>query len=530
MTMMSTTTKTMADLDKHDYRPFLRKVQDEFDRVTQDLQNSQRLFMTGVPRDLLMTTFLAGLPAELRQEYTCNCCRQFLSQFGSIVRVGDSGEIQSVLWSNPAWFPPIYRQAIRDMKNQVEQHAIEDVVMVDKRVLGTPVTGDWEHMHVLVPQHLLTRRRGTLQLSQMQAEKREDTRMLRRLLEYQISEVAAVHTLLSSDKLYRAGRHVEWAAWLLDVRKQLDKIRDLRARDRYLWLKASEAPQGWCHLGSSMVGLLLQGVKEGKTGQELANLYSQLMDPLQYRRPSAAPKSGAIDRAEKLVQELGLARSFERRFAQLDDCQKLWWPKEQEVTGGVFGHLRKKVYDSPKVQLTESSTITWSRFRRTVLPTALEIQLVKQAHGYVFTAPVHPDSPNLLQWDNSVSWYTRVGGLVASELTVRPGRVRAVILFPFMWEHEDWHQHQGRGVLFAVEGAQDHGPNSSSALFPEHLRSEFHEIRSVVEAHSRSSRVQGSQEGAVIGPAVREGNTAGPVTLDVRTEGGVNRYVIDRWD
>ena len=525
--MMTTTnmTEPKKDSSDHDYKHFLKRIQEVFDESTQDLENSRRLFLTSVPRGHLMATFLPGLPAELRQFYTCNCCGQFLDRFGALVRVNDAGEVQSVLWSNPGDFPPIFQEAVRRMKELVERQAIEDVFMTDAKVLGTPVTGSWEHMSVQIGQKFRTKRRGILQLSQMQAEKREDVRMLRGILEYRVDEVAAVHAMLNSDKLYRASRHLDWAEWLLGVRKQLEETRHSEIRNRILWLRASEAPQGWCHIGSSMVGLLLQGVREGKTGQELADLYSQLMNPLQYQRPTAAPKSGAIDRAEKVVQELGLARSFERRFARLEDCQTLWRPREEEPEGGMFGHLRKKEA-SPELQLTETTRITWNRFRRTILPTALEIRLVERAQGYAFTAPAHPDSPNLFQWGNPIAWYTR-----STAFLVSPGRVRAIILFPFMWENEERFRHQTPGVLFAVEGAQDPGPHDSSALFPEFLRSEFHEIRSVVEAHSKSTRLQGDQDGAVVGPAIREGfGGHSIVTLQVRSEGGVSRYVIDRWD
>jgi hypothetical protein len=68
-----------------------------------------------------------------------------------------------------------------------------------------------------------------------------------------------------------------------------------------------------------MIGTLLEDIHVGLPFDDFKAKFAAKMHPLQYQRPQAAPKVGAIAQAEKLVEQLGIVRSLKRRFARLDD-------------------------------------------------------------------------------------------------------------------------------------------------------------------------------------------------------------------
>jgi hypothetical protein len=127
------------------------------------------------------------------------------------------------------------------------------------------------------------------------------------------------------------------------------------------------------------------------------------MHPLQYQRPQAAPTSGNIERAEKLVEKLGIQRSLERRFARLGEIQTIWKPTEEvkHEGNGVFSHIKpKNKNEIPKMELPPIK-MTWRKFCETVLPSAKGIEFyVNGVDNYsaILTA-VHEDAPPILQWE-----------------------------------------------------------------------------------------------------------------------------------
>jgi len=126
--------------------------------------------------------------------------------------------------------------------------------------------------------------------------------------------------------------------------------------------------------------------------------------------------------AEKLFAELGLAPALGRRYAKLAEIPKagmIWQPTAQKAApaGGVFSHLRTKQEPQPEVTVAGATTMTWSKFVRTVLPTAQKIEAKVPTSLDRFAALVtaqNEDAPTILQWDredsrNPFSWYYKAG-------------------------------------------------------------------------------------------------------------------------
>jgi hypothetical protein len=107
--------------------------------------------------------------------------------------------------------------------------------------------------------------------------------------------------------------------------------------------------------------------------------------------------------------------------------------------------------------------------------------------------------------------------------------VSAVCLMPSMWGPEPQRfEHQGQGVMFLLEGARE-TRKPSACLFPETLKSEFHGIRSVIEAYSQAATLEGMEEATACGLALTKG-AAWSHVFRVTSAGRTVDYRLDRWD
>ena len=192
----------------------------------------------------LWPIFLANIPAQLQQNYTCNSCRHFVERFGSLVAIDESGRASSALWADVA--PAGFELAFRRMAEAATQAEIAGVLVPATPMLGTPfspptATGKvWTHFAVGVPQ---AHAHPLLSASQVQAERREDHHMLARgLAEFPQELVERAHALLTSGTLYRSEKCIGVAAWLLALHQQLAGVKSARQKDALIWKAAALPP------------------------------------------------------------------------------------------------------------------------------------------------------------------------------------------------------------------------------------------------------------------------------------------------
>jgi hypothetical protein len=525
---------TAQTFDHDDYQPMLAAVRDHFAPIADG-----PLFTTDATD--LWPTFLGALPAELRQQHTCHACRHFVERYGGLVAITPTFE------AYPAMFgagPGVYGVALAAVAERVRRAKVTGVFVSSLLHWGTSKTpstkapgGAWHHLAV-------TPAKGQVyaglvkKAHEVAAERREDYAMLcRALADFDERTIAAALAMVRAEALYRVEKVADRIEWLADLHA---KRRTLKgpARDHATWLAVATAPAGWCHVRSSVVGSLLEDLEAGISPEAAGKKFAAKLQPLQYRRPTAPPSDGAIAQAEKVVAALGAAGALDRRFARLDDLRPLWTPaprRPADASGGVFGHLRAPDHVE---MVVKAPPMTWTKFARTVLPdaTAMRCQVPASGAFYGLVTAAKADAPPILQWDrddarNPVSWYTYPHGAPANRWNLRAGSlvpVTAVTLLPFQWPPASC-DHHGAGAVFILEGCRETQP-AGNALFPEILRSEFHGIRSVIEAYSRRATLGGADEASACGLAIRSTHTPAIEVQVTAPSGIVTAYTIDRWE
>lgn len=493
--------------------------------------------------DALWNAYIGNIRPERRQQYNCRTCERFIKKYGGLVNIDTDGTAVSVMWPIGMDVPELFRDSVDAMRSLAERAKVTGIFLSSEKMWGTPRTGDWTHIHGC-PMPSMTYTASPLKTAdQAMAEKLEEYKMLiHGLGDYAPAVVDQALRVLRGEAVYRSEKALGVAEWLHDLQGRLG-LKCGQQRSNIIWLAVATAPVGFCHIRSTIISTLLDDIIAGQPFESIARRWAEKLHPLQYQRPTAAPSIGAIEQAEKIVEKLGLARSFDRRYATLADVQETLWVNapidtEPPKARGVFDHLKADKQKVADLQLP-AVTVTWDKFKRTVLPHSLSMQIAIPSHGpfYGLVTASDPESPAIIQWDdnvrrNPVSWYFYNNGSSAhgwSLIGGQWGNVTSVFAAPHSWDGREM-GHQGESVFFSVLGCKDiNGSKCGLALFPEILKAEFHGIRSVIEAHSAKGSLKGVEKGDANGLAFQKGSPQ-QLTLRVKTSGGMATYRLDRWD
>ena len=519
--MAQTATTQLESNSGHQYDQWLVDIQERYAAL------DGPVFMTA--SEGLWEAYLDSFPLSERQFHNCSACRHFIRRYGGLVSIDEKGRTVPVVW-NEKVVSAAYQPGAAAMAAIVRRAKVRGVLLSRSSIVGQPRTGDWTHFALELRGESVHESPAKTAFQAM-AEKAEDHRnVMRALADFSPDVLSQALRVLESEALYRAEKVLGPARWLSDLHAACANGN----RSNIVWRWVARAPAGFCHPRASMIGTLIEDIASGMDFDTVSRRFKSKMSPLQYRRPQAAPAAATIAQAEALVEKLGIKRSLERRFARLDELQTVWRPAEptETPTGGVFAHLKPRdAKPSLSMDIAEQQ-ITWEKFARVVLPQATAIDTLVPYCG-AFTAivtAVHADAPPILQWDterqrNPCSLYLYVRGSMAHQWGLSANewrRATAITLRPSMWFGANCHH--GRDAILILDGARDSNPQSL-ALFPETLKSELHSVRSVVEAHSRSGKLLGSEEASACGLII--------VNAHVRVadaSGNRARYHIDRWD
>lgn len=483
----------------------------------------------------LWEAYLSAFPASERQYHNCGSCKRFIEVYGGLVTILADGSTRSAIWSDDESLSEHERNAIAAILRAGRAAKVTGPFLSKESTWGWTPPSEWIHLHVTPPPSIVYKS-NALTAGQAMAEKREDFKNVRRALgEFTAPMVNQALALLRSEALFRSEKVVGAAQWLSDLHAALDAAPKHR-RDNVLWRFVALAPAGFCHPRSSMIGTLLDDIAAGVSFEEAARKFRIKMDPSHYQRPQAAPSAGAIQAAEKLVEKLGIAPSLRRRFARLDELQTVWFAKpidKETEAVGVFGHLQPKVVAPAPSMVAPAQNITWEKFARTVLPTTTVIEAnvpAQRASLFAILTAYDTEAPPILQWDaperrNPFSWYTYQSGSPASQWAITGGwnKVTAITLQPSMWN--GGFGHQSKGAVLILDGCKDTKTDQGNALFPEILKAELHGARSVIEAYSKTAKIEGYLEASACGLLIPGAHVRVTDGHGVKTE-----WRVDRWD
>lgn len=487
------------------------------------------------PTQDLFGIYLSNLSPDIRQEHNCRSCKHFFERFGGLAVLDKDANLLSAVWPEKVSKP--YQKAATALRIAVEACGVEGVFLSKDNVLGTPTNryalGQTYH-HLWIP-NLDMFQSLTQSADQKMAEKLMDFHTMRTAMSEWSKE--SVKTLVHFLRTQGDVKSIGQAEWLLRLHEQDETFEGVLKMNAF-WRVIATAPAGFLHPKAGIVGSVLDDITAGYSEGAIASRFKEKMDPTVYQRPTTVT-SGNIAQAEKIVSQLGIEKAFRRRYARLDECEVLWqsgWKsKEQKAATykGVFSGLKPTAPQSAPSGVN-AGNMTWRSFSEKLLPSAIKIEYSIPNYNipiYTLTAAVDNEAPLIFQWPNHYGWYVWQDGSRAEHIGLKANtwiEVAAVIPKPCHWKG-----HVGnfpKLALFALKGARELR-NAGSAVFPEMLKSELHQIRSTIEAHSSKTNIEyvTPQPHTVSGPGAQPGMQA---SLQLRVTGplGVTQVTIDRWE
>lgn len=454
------------------YDALVGEMQKNFDALVRD--GKTPLFVTDA--DNLWDVYLSTFPEEHRQYHNCSCCKAFIRQYGSLVTVDDSGLLVPVMWFE-TFDTTGYSGTANAMCDSVKRAKIVREFTTKESIWGTAESGGFNHF--AIRGRSIQRRYGETPAS-------ERMRTINTaLLEFPTTLLDEAIRVLDADAVNRADRFIAPVKWLRG-------LHDIRNSRNLMWRNVAAAPEGYVHPRSSVTGSLLEDIKAGMGFDDVRRRFNAKMHPLQYQRPQAAPSLGTIRQAEKLVEEMGIAASLERRFARIEDLELTWAPSQAapqpSTNGGVFSHLKAKDAVEPVRMQLPPKVMTWEKFCADVLPTAKQMQVRVPNHGAFtgITYAVDPEAPSLFKWEGHAAWFLFHGGSHAESWNLSGGKYVDVTGI--------WGKPQGyTGSVLLLKDARCAKKGVGNALFPECLKGELHPVRSVIEAHSRTATLHDAE-------------------------------------
>lgn len=424
---------------------FLIIIDQHFERVVAD---NKRLYQ--VKADGLWDLYLNNLPEDGRFIYNCRTCRHFIERYGNLVTITEDGNVESALWHDVD-VPEYFQESVRRMNDYVRHSTkVSNVFISDTQNLGIPQTDVWSHLSVTLPNYMVNYSR-VKNAGQRMAEKTEDFKMLLNAIqEYPKNVVEQAVALLKTNAMYRSDRVLGVAEWFLKVHKSIENATGVN-KTNLIWKSVGEAPDGFCHVKSSMIGTLLDDIVAGYSTRVIMARFEEKMNPQNYMRSQSAPTAAAIEQAEKLVEKLGIADSLRRRYARFEEVEDrcLWTPSVDFVSsdkrtkaGGVFANVTPK--DRPVQNYISFdlpvTTMTWDKFSRTILPVAskIEAKIDNPNRFMALVTEAVAGSENILQWDNPFSWYYHGGidGEIKRRVEAAGGRYEnCEIRCSLIWEN-----------------------------------------------------------------------------------------------
>lgn len=524
-----------------DYAALVVFIRDRFKNGPLD---TRKLFKVQVDTPLYHQ-YIDALADHEKASHMCNSCRHFLQSYGSLAYINKDGTLESALWA-PADELGGYADVITTLRNAVESGVVESIFFTDEAQCGKfnpDVTkkGTFTHFHFTAPV-VAIRDKAYSAI----AEYRELRGLLMRSIpQFTLSVLEqAQHMLKYDDKVKKASdSFIAYLDSYVEFRKTYATLSG-NARTNYSWYTAAHAPLGAVRIANTPLGVYLTDLPS--RGHDAAiRAFNTMTDSLNYQRPTAELSEGNIDVAEKLIVELGLTTSINRRAATPEDVGEWVWEhppiveKQTESTGGVFGKLRAQVVEQHEVEIPVRQ-MPWKEFLETVVPTAKEIKYlvptVISGVTRLLTEQVEGDTP-ILAWDkpdnrNPVSHTVYIKALRASEIGLKHGdavKVRGITRLPYEWSNYSLAGVAG-GHLIVLEGAV--APDQlGNDLFPVVVRSELHPVRHVIEKF-RNSAVVPVGETQVVGVLLNtdfDVESGVAAVFLVETPTGKVRIGITRW-
>lgn len=426
------------------FKEFKDKVDNSFQQMCKGQSN---LFRAKVDKDLLWNTYLESFPEEERQEHNCNCCRQFIKNWGNVVAIKNNKVI--TFWDIECEEP--YNTVAANLKKLILAHPVTDLLVQTFPKLGTDkntflradgTVGVWNHLFTVLPEKFIYR--GSSSEDTVMSDFRSTYEVFTRSLNTITPDaVAVVLELIEQNSLYRG---LEFKKVVEEFQTLQNKYNKLPQNEKNAYIISHVKNSGVvARIRNSAIGTLLVDLSEGVDLDAAVTKFEKVVAPTNYKRPTAVVTKSMIEAAQKKVKELGIEKSLSRDYAKLDDItvnNVLFVNRDLSEQVGIFDKLKENIVINPK-KFSKVEEIGIEDFISKVLPTAKSVQvLVEQKHEpnlVTLTKSKYEDAPNIFKWNNNFAWAYNgnLADSIKEKVKKAGGNVNGVLRCSLHWFNYD---------------------------------------------------------------------------------------------
>lgn len=414
------------------------------------------LFASNASKDELWDTYLETLGSlghneiyRERGEHDCQCCKQFIRKIGNIVAITPEGTLVSI-WDeiNTGTY---YDTLAATMADLVKSKGIRGIFLSDTEKVGTDAnvelmedgsTHTWEHFYLELNPALHVETNGEKRRRLIGNAGDHWNSLKLSCEQLTVDAVDTVLELIADNNLYRGKEH---EGTLKLMKKTLKEYSG--QDDPTLWLWTTSRKLGsQATLRSTVIGTLVKDISSGMDLEQAVASFEAKVAPHNYKRSSKIVTAGMIKKAEETVASLGIEESLHRRPAVITDItvnNVLFADKSaKDAMDGVFGELRKETNDN--VDVTKATPIGIEDFLGSIVPSATSIDAllenrIADSNAMTLVAPVNPDAPNILKWDNNFTWTYKgdVTDSIKEKVKAAGGKVDGALRISLAWDNSD---------------------------------------------------------------------------------------------
>lgn len=427
-----------------------RNFEENFNRID--------LFEVDLDKDHLWNLYLDSFPAgtnaiyRKRRKYDCSCCRHFLKNMGSVVRIDEHNDIHTIFEFDTG--SEVFQPVMDALDKYVKSNAITDAFFTSDRTVGTDKNHEmcddgsvntYEHFFLHMPDKCVKKKDD---IATIKGRYRDRKNVFKRSLD-DISWDAAntVLDLIESKTLYKGE---EWTNVIRDFEKY--KLEYLTIpndkKNNWAWKESMLAGDVVGKIRNHSIGVLLTDISNGMELEDAVRRYEKIVAPTNYKRPKAIFTKKMLEDAKNTVSKLGYMDSLNRRFATLDDItinNILFSNRDvaKKTSGNIFDDMMSDVtVDAKKFSRVEE--VSADKFVNDILPTAKELEvLLENRHSrnmVSLIAPMNKDAKSMFKWNNGFGWsYT--GNITDSDIRenvkMAGGNVDGALRFSIQWNDGD---------------------------------------------------------------------------------------------
>jgi hypothetical protein len=372
------------------------------------LQQHQ-LFRVELPEDIFDIYLNCFDDVTVRNEHNCNCCRQFLRNYGNLVAVKD-GKVLT-LWDFE--IDGIFNNVPLALKKLVHSGQISSAfvtkfnrVGVEHNFSSNTEGKQLKHSHFFFDvkgknyvNDYVDSRIGELNTTK---------NMLRRALdELTLDSFETVLGLIETNSLYRGTEFKKGINDFANIKRLYNSLVSDNEKDLFV---CEHIDFQASRIRNTAIGTLLIDLSDGRDLESAVNAYERVVAPSNYKRPTALVTQKMVDQAKNKVRELGLEDSLKRRYAKNTDISinnVLYVDRNKPGESDLFESVASDIpVDAKKLKINNEISI--DTFLKDIVPTANSVELLLEdrlKNNFVtLIAPAVDDAKSLFAWDNNFSW------------------------------------------------------------------------------------------------------------------------------